>query len=516
MEKPVIRLAKEIPASASPDVLIKVANFGPIADAAVDLRPLTVFVGPGNAGKTYFASLIYALHKALEGFPRFPPVSRHIRRAVKETQVSDAEIAEIISKIDVYKRPFFFSDLPEAARKIAQRALQKPDCLATELKKELERCFDLEDATDLIGSSAKSGKMDASLMVESGGKELWNLSVGASNSGITADGKINDMVLAPEFMPTSMDEEFFRTSRKELNYNDTDEIVSWLANFLEMLPHYAGMEEYPEIHYLPAARSGIMQSHRAIASSLAAGSTRASSERFPTPPTLSGLTADFLQRLILYDAAGPYARHRPREKPSKALQDLADALERKTLDGRIMAIAEAPGGYPEFVYKPRNVKKSIRLNRASSTASELASLVLFLRNHIRKGDTFVIEEPEAHLHPTAQTEMATVLAQLARSGVRVVATTHSGWFLKAIGNLMREGELGAVEDGLTSPSSLQPHEAGIWLFRKNGRTGSTVKEIPFDHIEGIEPTDYEDVAERLYNRSADLQNRLERAATRHE
>ena len=30
----------------------------------------------------------------------------------------------------------------------------------------------------------------------------------------------------------------------------------------------------------------------------------------------------------------------------------------------------------------------------------------------------------------------------------------------------------------------------------------------FDRIEGIEPSDYEDVAEELYNRSAELQNRL--------
>lgn len=145
-------------------------------------------------------------------------------------------------------------------------------------------------------------------------------------------------------------------------------------------------------------------------------------------------------------------------------------------------------------------------------ASELAPLVLFLRNHIRKGDTFIIEEPEAHLHPAAQTEMATILAQLVRSGVRVVATTHSDWLLKAIGNLMREGDLGAAEGGLSSPSSLHPRDVGVWLFRKDGTAGSTVEEIPFDRVEGIEPTDYEDVAERLYNRSADLQNGHERIA----
>ncbi len=39
-----------------PKVEIAVENFGPIAEANIDLRPLTVFVGPSNTGKTYAIS----------------------------------------------------------------------------------------------------------------------------------------------------------------------------------------------------------------------------------------------------------------------------------------------------------------------------------------------------------------------------------------------------------------------------------------------------------------------------
>ena len=55
-----------------PNVHIKVENFGPIEKAEIDLRPLTVFVGESNTGKTYLAALIYALHKTFEGLSRFP------------------------------------------------------------------------------------------------------------------------------------------------------------------------------------------------------------------------------------------------------------------------------------------------------------------------------------------------------------------------------------------------------------------------------------------------------------
>ncbi|MCY3768211.1 MAG: hypothetical protein OXG56_02410 [Gammaproteobacteria bacterium] len=46
---------------------LQVTNFGPIINARVDLRPLTVSVGPSNTGKSYMAILIYALHQYFGG-----------------------------------------------------------------------------------------------------------------------------------------------------------------------------------------------------------------------------------------------------------------------------------------------------------------------------------------------------------------------------------------------------------------------------------------------------------------
>ncbi len=149
--------------------------------------------------------------------------------------------------------------------------------------------------------------------------------------------------------------------------------------------------------------------------------------------------------------------------------------------------------------------------------TELAPMVLFLRGGMGMGDTLIVEEPEAHLHPSAQTEMACTLARLVNAGVRVVATTHSDWLLKAFGNLIREGELNERSDRCAGGSSdqglLRPEDVGVWLFRKGeAGGGSKLDEIPFDRIEGIESSDYEDVAEALYNRSSELQNRFAEAA----
>ena len=52
----------------SPEVgVLKVSakDFGPIAEGSVELKPLTVFVGQSNTGKSYFAMLVYCLMQAI-------------------------------------------------------------------------------------------------------------------------------------------------------------------------------------------------------------------------------------------------------------------------------------------------------------------------------------------------------------------------------------------------------------------------------------------------------------------
>ena len=49
------------------NIHIMAQNFGPIEKAEITLRPLTIFVGESNTGKTYLSTLIFALHRAFGG-----------------------------------------------------------------------------------------------------------------------------------------------------------------------------------------------------------------------------------------------------------------------------------------------------------------------------------------------------------------------------------------------------------------------------------------------------------------
>ena len=355
--------------------------------------------------------------------------------------------------------------------------------------------------------------MSVELAASESNQNLWSFQLGVSDSDVVTRGQIEDVVLLPEGWSAREPrieqallkfEELLEEVRGPNVLFDGNSLLDFFDENFASAVNWRG-----ETHYLPAARSGIMQSHRVIASSLVARSVRGGLEKYPEVPTFSGVLADFMQKLILFSE---------KNWRKDTLTALADVLEREALAGQIRSTRPLTGGYPEFVYRPSDTKEDIRMTRASSMVSELAPVVLFLRSAVSPGDMLIIEEPEAHLHPAAQTQMAKSLARLVRAGVKMVVTTHSDWLLMEIGNLIREGELGRVADDSTgneTPSdTLLPDEVGVWLFRKDNdaATGSTIEEIPFDLTEGIEPEEYEEVADALYNRSAALQNRIQEVA----
>ena len=54
-------------ATTHKNLILDVENFGPIAEAKnIDLKPMTVFVGPSNSGKSYLAILLYAISRGFD------------------------------------------------------------------------------------------------------------------------------------------------------------------------------------------------------------------------------------------------------------------------------------------------------------------------------------------------------------------------------------------------------------------------------------------------------------------
>ncbi len=70
-------------------------------------------------------------------------------------------------------------------------------------------------------------------------------------------------------------------------------------------------------------------------------------------------------------------------------------------------------------------------------------LVLIKNNYITKRRVLIFDEPEVHLHPKWQLEMAKILVELVKSGVKIVVNSHSPYMIEA---LKRYAEIKNIED----------------------------------------------------------------------
>ena len=498
------------------DYRLDVTDFGPIAKAGVDLRPLTVFIGPSNTGKSYLAILIYALHRCFgrqDGFADgrllrasvpFPQVrsvqssTPSIRRSLKEW-LSKMSENEVLPKF------------PENLAASVRETLEQPNNLDFILGWEIRRCFGVDRLDELVrrvGAHPRPSVMMSLPQEADAGPVRYRLEFGQKE--IYLFGQLPETrSLTSEIPSESLTRRMwigrFQSGKEAEEGHALDSIFSSLprlifASLLRPVSRNA--------YYLPADRTGVMHSHQVVVSTLIQNATTAGLRPSRNVPMLSGVLADFLSQLIEMSPQGRPGARRPLRKSIRKLDAL---LEKNILRGRVR-LERSETGYPTFAYRPEGWKDDLPLMRASSMVSELAPVVLYLRHVVRPGDVLIIEEPEAHLHPAMQAAFARELARLVRAGVRIVMTTHSEWFLEQIGNLVGLSSLPEKQrTGIAGADvALRRDEVGAWLFKPTKRPkGSVVEEVPFNPETGLYRTDYDVVSEALYNESAAIFNRAQ-------
>ena len=464
------------------DYRLDVTDFGPIVKASVDLRPLTVFIGPSNTGKSYLAILIYALHKTLHrcfgstgAIASSPQLYEYILDWAHR-----ATSSEVLPKF-----PKLLNDLLRD-----RLELRPPQLLNNQFQSEVRRCFGLSESAEAVRHTTSANRAHIALSFGYEDEEqavqydIWLENAPSAPEPVSSEGRLSSRI------------DLHDVVRRKYEIKAEQDLSAPLIIF-NLLGHVASALLAPtsqDVYYLPADRSGVMDIHQALASSLLQNAAMVGSRT----PMLRGVLADFLGHLVWM----------PKESSSYHAQ--AERLERNILQGTIRTERSA-SDYPEFFYRSGKGKADLPLMRTSSMVSELAPVVLYLRYLVQPGDVLIIEEPESHLHPAMQAVFARELARLACSGIRVVVTTHSEWLLDQFANLVRLS--GLPEDKRKefpgADEALRPEQFGAWLFKPKQRPkGSVVEEIRVDPDAGGLLTDYNDIAEQLYNEWAEIGNRI--------
>ncbi len=522
------------PAVPGESASISVTDFGPIARAEFDLRPLTILAGPSNTGKSYSATLVHAILKCVSRScvgglvdpsghpdpkdPMLPLMMADVGRELWQDVPRDERDRFIgwlrKSRNGASKGPGEGGALPGPIQDIMRNACGRSLGSGEQIGRLLTQGFGIRDARALVRrKSRKPARVRVSFSGESVA-DLAGLEFSPGPSGVSARGSISPgfgiRPAAPHLAAHVLHPLGWGRGRCA---EAVTEESAWhaLGAMLHMvrLPRLGLVSP---VHHFPADRSGIMQFRDIVVSSLLGDASQPGWRPSVPGPKLSGVRGDLLRGLaVIDDAEGP-------------LSDHGKAMETEILGGEIRMERVMGITLPQFYYRPTGwggSDKGIPLANASAMVSELAPIVLWLRHVAKKGDLLIIEEPEAHLHPALQAKLAIRLARLVKAGVRVIVTTHSAWMVEQFTNLIclslvSKARRAGVETYLRkiAQADLDRSMMGVWLFEPRRRpAGSVAREVPFDLESGLIPLmQFTDVSLDIYNEWAMIENQRQSAA----
>jgi predicted ATPase len=398
---------------------IYVKNFGPVTEADIELKPLTVLMGPNNTGKTYISTLLLIAHRIIELLDFYYVLPKSIRGKINVT-----------------------------------------DFVKQRLEESFARLYSVSNPGELVKRDVDSGVVNIQFkQLKYAGDSHFDVRI-----VVTKDGNIQVNLMMPSFR------------------NLTGEVV-----------------------YIPAERAGMMRTYKQL--------LRLYLESIGLPPSLERrakkiMGEEYVSRIRLPGVVGillgeilRVGEFTSKDRDESGFRNALELLENETLQGVIEL-----GEDLAVTYTEKRSGQSFDLVNTSSMVSEVSAIYI-LTKLLRPNSWFVIEEPEAHVHPKGQMGIARFLAALARSGVNVFITTHSDLIALKLANMVGLAKLkedDRVSLGYKPDEYLERTQLALY-FMELGDKGSTAKRIEVSETGEIEelPT-YSKVIEEMYGESVEL------------
>lgn len=390
---------------------IRFHNLGKIKETELDLKPMTVIIGPNNSNKTYIAYSIYGLWQSLTDVVYYD--TTHMQGHLDGSLSIDiGALQEVFYGQNRRAIDEFVEGLGAFYQDSSRALFANTQFEVVVLSEEFRACIKTLEGRTI--SAFGAGKFRVSL-------------------------ERDTLVLSPEEKPdtVAIDVTYDGVTRGGYSFEIGLMLDSILRDHLFAHPYLLPAERNAfVITYKVLANRRLklmLDAQRRLFSSRETSKRQldllkeAGEVRYPQP------IEDFLELLFQVETE---AHPSSRSKMGK----LAANIENSIQDGNKINFRQTALGGQEIMVDVGN-GLNIDLYNASSSIKQLAPLLLYLRYRAAKGDLLIIDEPEMNLHPESQAKLLEVLAMLVNEGVYVLLTTHSPYIMAHLNNLAQATEV---------------------------------------------------------------------------
>jgi len=425
---------------------IHVQDFGRIADAHIELRPFTVFIGPNNTNKTWVAYAIHGLVQSLSA-------SRFFFR-----------VNSAMDPVFGFRAPDVITDACNSSvERLSRDFLAIPNggtYLANLYRGELLDRLEIGDSVDF---SIDTDGLARLLAIDREELRTGRVTLSMERRDFLHGGLINRLEIRFDQPTTTLritpldsgeDRRYEQVAsgvRRPTDIQRTvGEFIRWMA-----LSVFQGAVAFP------AERNGLLSVYPSFADRAGEQGT-----------SLSHVSRDFIRMLRDADVG--------RRSGGGPCRGMSVMLEKAVLGG---GLAFDPGRESAGLRYTIAGGPTIGVEAAASMIRSLAGLHCYFRSSALERDLIVMDEPEMNAHPEAQLRLLEFFAELVQWRFRVLLTTHSPYILDHLNNLIAMSKTPTEKrQGLTRKygAVVDPNDVAVYLFTEEGKVTDV-----FDRDEGV-------------------------------
>lgn len=425
-------------------IKFKVKNLGSIKQGEFEHKPLTIFCGPNNSGKTWVMYSLYHFYTFM---------NENIIRFKNSQELEEEEF-----------------DLAKWVNNNSQEIINQYNKIIS------HRLSDFFNCSSEILQDASFTSIDSEYIISNIPKRI--ITVRRPKILIKKPKNSTKVQVIDEGADDDTKEEILNRFLSECLFNFSDTFL------------------------MPAERNGLHLFYKELSNKRTALLHHASKENINIGELLHDVIhSRYAKPIANYiDWLNDLLEHQKNNKSE--FHRFAEKLK-KELAGGVYKINNNSGNisFKPYQKKRGQATKAMGLHMASSTVKSLLGLWFYLEYQAEKGNILMIDEPELNIHPENQIKLARLLAQLVNAGLKVVISTHSDYMIREFNTLIMLNKQTALQNKhkYSADEAIDYQKIGAYLFDKQTIT-------PFDITadDGIYAETFDTVTKHLNEVNDDI------------